>query len=210
MKLQKLLEKACRRLEKETKAYALCGGLAANLYRPEPRFTGDIDFVISTGGGELSFAKSFIKDFGLSPRPIRLGELSRSPMMGKKSTPYVVVIGRDPEDDTKPGLDFLLPANKWVPKALKRASEHRISYGFAEVPVLSVEDVLLAKIFAVKDSRRAKDVDDVESIFAGSEELDLKYLCAELDRHRLSLPRDLEKNAPKAIAVASKRIRLAN
>ena len=205
--LELLLKETSLRLEKSATRYALCGGLAANLYRDQPRFTGDLDFVFSSDGNEFEFAVSFITNIGLTPFPKRLGELSKSRMMGKKSTPYLMVLGRNTSDKTKPGLDLLLPANPWADNAMTRAQDHRMQFEFAAVPTLTVEDVILAKLFALQDSHRAKDSDDLDSIFRSNSNLDSGYLCAELDRHQLSLPRELEGGAPKAVALASKRNR---
>ncbi|MCB0322512.1 MAG: nucleotidyl transferase AbiEii/AbiGii toxin family protein [Bdellovibrionales bacterium] len=207
MDLSRLFEESFFRLEKENIPFALCGGYAANLYRSEPRVTGDIDYLISAGDRELELARTIIQEFGLEPRALRLGELTRAPMMSKRSTPYVVVIGRDPKDDEAPGLDILLSTNKWAPAALERAQHHQISVDFGEVPAITREDVLIAKAFAVQNSSRPKDLDDLESIFSSALKLDLEYLCGQLDTHKLFLPREIEKLAPTAARVASKRNR---
>ena len=175
------------------------------LYREETRFTGDIDFIIKSDGNELSFATELLEELELTARPMREGELSLAPMMGKKQTPYLVVIGRNKNDKQAPGVDFLLSANPWVESALRRAQTQRLSYEFGEVPVITAEDVIIAKLSALKHRQRYKDLDDLESIFTHTKNLDESYLCGEIDRHRLSLPRELQKLAPKSVRIASKR-----
>jgi hypothetical protein len=205
--LLELFEKSYQRLEQESVQYALCGGFAANLYRDENRFTGDVDYVLSSDDDEIKLSKSIITSFGLTPKALRLAELSQAPMMNKKQSPFVVVVGRDPDDKNAPGLDFLLSTNKWAETAIERAQHHRIEVEFGAVPVITREDVIIAKAIAANNKVRYKDLDDLQSILRSSEKIDYQYLCGQFDAHKLSLPRDLERNAPQALKVASKRNR---
>jgi hypothetical protein len=205
--LEELYKFAVARLESEKVPFAVCGGVAAMLYRVEIRVTGDIDFLISPD--DLSLPSKIIEAAGLTPNPLKLGQLTMAPRANKKQTPLAVVVGRSPTNKLAPGLDFLLPVQAWTKKALVRAQSNCIQLHDISSPFITAEDVILAKFTALQDSggRRIKDWDDVQSIFASGRELDLAYLAAELESLKLRLPKEYEKELPKAIAVTMKRLR---
>jgi len=61
--------------------------------------------------------------------------------------------------------------------AWKRAEHHEVDFGCGRIPVLTVEDVILAKRYAINRSvSRPKDLDDLQSIAEAEHEIDGKYI----------------------------------
>ena len=190
------------RLQGEKVSFAVAGGLAMSIYRLEQRLTQDIDIVLLAGEHTLEFAEEFISSFGLTPRIARRADLEGGPKFAikRKNTKPYIVVGRVVEDANIPGLDFILPAMPWATGALRRAQENRLDYGFGPVPTLTFEDMILAKLQAIRDdSRRFKDFDDLQSAFAAAHPIDLKYLSGAMRVLDLSVPDALKESTPKAL-----------
>ena len=72
---------------------------------------------------------------------------------------------------------------------------------------LNVEDVIIAKLYSVNnDATRFKDLDDLQSIFLAEHELDLDYLCGQMQKLHLKVPRQIKDIAPRVLGVISKKI----
>lgn len=106
--------------EENSFAYAVAGGLSANLYRSEIRFTNDIDIVIALEGVEP--AEELILSLGLKANPIKLASLSDFPAMGKKNSPTAIIVGEATEK-ANPNLDLILPTLPWVIIGIERAQK---------------------------------------------------------------------------------------
>lgn len=191
-------------LKKEGVRFALGGGLVASLYRRAPRLTNDLDFLIFAGIGTQDRACSIVRSVGLKPTLIRKADLEGGPLFAIKrgrTQPYLVA-GRVEGDPSKVGLDFILPAMPWFEKALARAEQNHVDFGFGPIPCMTVEDILLAKLFSLKnDASRFNDLDDLKSIFEANHPLDLAYLSAEMRKLDLVVPRLLKTLAPQALKV---------
>ncbi len=202
MTLKTFLKDIVTHLQYEQIQFALAGGMIASLYRQEPRLTQDLDFLIFAEPNSIKVAQSIIKHFGLTPTLITKAELEGGPMFAikrKSTTPYMVV-GRGDAADTKIGLDFILPAIPWFAKAMARAIDNVIDFGFAKIPCLTVEDLIIAKVYAVNNSpMRFKDLDDLQSIFKASHELDFAYLVSELQKYNLKVSSSLKQVLPVAL-----------
>ncbi len=212
MEFERIYKESVRVLEKKECDYAVCGGVAAMLYRSEPRFTADIDFLVSGPKSLVEFATKTIESFGLQANVLRMAELARSPTMHKKTSPIAVIVGRDATDKNAPGLDFLMPVQGWTKNALERAKDNIISLHDVKAPFLTAEDLLLSKFTALTGAgrRREKDWSDILSIVQSGRKLDMAYLSGEIDNLKLSIPLELERELPKALAVTFKRIRTSS
>ena len=103
-------------------------------------------------------------------------------------------------DKSKIQVDFLLPGIPWFKEALQRAQNHRIDFGFAKVPCLTVEDFILSKFYSVANrADRFKDLDDLQSVFRANRALDFDYLVNRMSELRLKIPEVLRKEAPKRL-----------
>lgn len=202
-----LLKAAARILKSNKTRFAVAGGLVENFFRQEPRLTKDVDLLLllAPPGNEERMAKSIIRQLGFEPASARAAALSRAPMMGKRTTPVVVVIGRKKADPKGVGIDFLLPAMPWVPEAVERAQLHLVDYGFGKLPTITAEDFVLAEAFALQNNpSRYKDLDDLQSLFEASLPLDEIYLVSRFEKYGLNLPREIESLAPRALRRASR------
>lgn len=185
MTLSECLEKTVALLKKAEITFAVGGGLAASLYRYEPRLTGDVDVVIATGGHDVSVAKKMLQSLGFEPKLIRKADFDGGPLFAikKKNTPVVMVGGRENKNLMGVGVDFLLPVLPWVTDALARGQENQVDFGFGLIPVLTVEDVLLTKLYALQSAHnRPKDLDDIQSIMQAAPELDEWYIRIQIEK----------------------------
>jgi hypothetical protein len=58
-----------------------------------------------------------------------------------------MVVGRRKGESAGEGVDILLPEIPWGEQAIVRTRNHEVDFGFGKVPVLTVEDVVLAKLY---------------------------------------------------------------
>lgn len=209
MNLKEFFHNVVSELRRRDIQFALAGGMVASFYRKAPRATHDLDVLIWTKENPERKANELIKSFDLEAHPLRQADLEGGPMFAikKKSTPVYIVAGRARSEGTgKIGLDFILPAIPWAAAAISRAQDNQIDFGFGAIPCLTVEDVLLAKFYALKNqSTRFMDLDDIKSIFESNAEMDLSYLSSRMQELSLSVPKSLEPFVPKAIRLVTRR-----
>lgn len=203
MELTQFFTKVIRRLKKEKIRFAVAGGLIASVYRENERLTNDLDFLIFSKSKTRALAEKIITDFKLKPIVIRKADLEGGPMFAikRKSTKPFMVCGRSSDDKPRIGLDFILPEMPWFQKALERAEINKIDFGIGDpVPSLTVEDVILAKLYAFQNKpHRFNDLDDLQSIFQTGHDLDLAYLCHEMKLLNLVIPKELKSDAPDVL-----------
>jgi hypothetical protein len=210
MTLQELLAEAVQLLGREKARYALAGGLAVSIYRPQPRTTNDVDFLILTKTNPEKTASRIIEHAGLKPHVVRKADLEGGPLFAikrKNTAPYIIV-GRKENEPNEPGLDFLLPLIPWFASALSRAEHNRIHFGKLNIPTLTVEDVILSKLYsASNDSKRFEDLGDLKAIFQANHSLDLAYITEQMRAHGFRLPQVIEEFAPDTLRKISKSIK---
>lgn len=207
MDLKDFFKQVIAILKKEKVEFALAGGLVASLYRSVERITKDLDFLILEEPYSQKKACDIIKSLRLEPTLIRRADLEGGPLFARKrgKTPPYIVAGRSPDDPSKIGLDFILPAMPWFESALVRAEQNKIDFGFGPVPCLTVEDIILSKFYSLKnDERRFNDLDDLKSIFEANHPLDLAYLSGQMQKLDLAVPRSVKVFAPTGL----KRVRI--
>ncbi len=212
MSLDKLFKAAVTELRKRNIRFAVVGGFAADLYRREPRLTLDIDLGIltETRAGETAIA--VIEALGLRPGMVRKADLAGGPLFAirRRNTEPCMIVGRPAGAGVAEGVDFLLPAIPWVRDAVQRAQANEVDFGFGPVPTLTLEDVILSKLYALMSARlRAKDLDDLQSIFEADPELDLPYLAGQMRRFDIVIPPAAEPFLPGVLLRLSCEIRRA-
>jgi len=155
-------------------SWAICGGVAACLYREVPRYTGDIDIAM-LDHNELSahsIAEKVLAELGYIPKQ---GWVTNQ--KGELIAQQALVIGREGHEAAFQGIDFLLPTLPWVKLAVTRAQSNLLDYGFARIPTITAEDLILAKLYASQGTPGRKyDLDDVCSILSHHQPLDLLFL----------------------------------
>ncbi len=192
----KLLERAVKVLKKHRSEFAVAGGLAASVYRIQPRVTNDVDIVLLADPDSKTeeVARCVIKELDLKPVKASEAQLKKRPSINKRNSPTFIIVGRREGEEVHSGLDIMLPTMPWVTNAVKRAQLNHIDFGFETLPAITPEDLIIAKAWALRDNpSRFKDLDDLKEIFTGPLELEAAYLFAEFEKHDLTLPRVLKK-----------------
>ena len=191
MSLEILFERAVVELRRREVAFAVAGGMAADLYRKDLRLTMDVDMVIVAGTNERRLAESVLHALGLQSGVIRKADLDGGPLFAirRKSTAPCMIVGRSNDDADSAGVDILLSVLPWAEHAVRRAQSNLVDFGFGAVPVMTVEDVIISKLYALKAAPiRAKDMDDLQSIFEAGHEIDTVYLAAQIKLLNITLP----------------------
>ena len=110
--------------------------------------------------------------------------------------------------ENKIRLNFILPDMPWFEEALKRAKFNEIDFGFGSVPCLTKEDVVISKLYSLRnDAQRFNDLDELKSIFHAGFDIDIPYICGQMQKMGLPVPDSLKSMAPKSLLLTSKRIR---
>lgn len=192
MKLLEVIRRVSEQLDKENCKYCLIGGHAASLYRSQERFTRDVDFALIAKPRSASqeTAKRALKHLGFEPT---LGFIPNSQEEGRRKGICMVTGGRD---DTKEQgiIDILLPELPWLADAVERAQHNIIDLGKFRIPVITPEDLIVAKCYALKNSPdRFQDLDDLKHILTEVKDLDADYLREQLRKFGLEIPKVLKK-----------------
>ena len=145
-------------LDAECAAWALIGGIAANVYRHDVRATGDVDLLVSFGAGDSALTLARLAE-SLERRGWVLGDDRNRDWMLRAGHPEYGVV------------DIISVGMEYQAQAVERALVHVEDDGM-RTRVLAVEDVIIHKLIA----DRSKDAADVESILATEPEMDHGYL----------------------------------
>lgn len=170
--------------------YAICGGIAACLYRDIPRYTADIDIAIIDTPTKTAraIAEETVQTLGYVPK---LGFVTDR--YDKLIAQPALIIGREESDGKYLGIDLLLPVLDWIEDAVKRAQLNKLDYGFAEVASVIPEDLIVAKLFALQvNDNRKYDLDDILSIIRNISNLNQSLLTEMLIKYELKLPLEVE------------------
>jgi hypothetical protein len=178
--------------------FCLVGGHAASLYRSQERFTKDVDFalVADAKGKSRAIASQAIEKLGMKPVAgfMVLGDTEKS------QRALCMVTSEPPASELTGLVDILLPEVPWVLDAVGRAQDNLIDLGFAKVPVITAEDLILAKCYAVRNSPdRFQDLDDLKQLFKDVQDLDTDYLRRRLVELKLTIPEHIKQFAPDVL-----------
>lgn len=202
MSLKKLFQSAVEELRARKVKFAVAGGFAAALYRLEPRLTMDVDLTILSEAQGQAIGVAVLKAIGLEAGIARQADLAGGPLFAirRKSTPPCIIVGRTKGEIGKEGIDILLPSIPWVPRAVERAQANEVDFGFGPVPTLSLEDVILSKLYALNGAQlRAKDLDDLQCIFEAGHAIDEAYIAGQMDSLDITIPREAKPLLPQSI-----------
>ena len=192
----KTLRDAVKFLEKANCMYCIIGGHAASLYRTQERFTKDVDFALIANPLKASrkLAEGIIKSIGLKPV---IGFIPPGPKEPKRKS-ICMITSKPLKGELKGIIDILLPELPWVEEAVRRAQHNKIDLGFLKVPVITPEDLVIAKCYALRNSPdRFQDLDDIKQIFISVKDLDFDYIDEKLIHHSLIIPNQIKKFTPK-------------
>ncbi len=180
-----LLRLLSEHLEKQHFRYAVCGGIAASIYRTTFRLTNDLDIAVGALHGDQQMSEQeLITDF--------LGQLGIKHALGwipniahGTESNVFTVIGE--LGGNLPTVDFLLPRTPWVDGAVVRAQSNAIDFGFGFVPTVTPEDLIVSKVFALAhEPKRITDIDDIRSILKSETPVDKLIIGERLQRMGLS------------------------
>ena len=179
--------------------FCLVGGHAASLYRSQERFTKDVDFalVADAKGKSRAIASQAIEKLGMKPVAgfMVLGDTEKS------QRALCMVTSEPPASELTGLVDILLPEVPWVLDAVGRAQDNLIDLGFAKVPVITPEDLILAKCYAVRNSPdRFQDLDDLKQLFKDVRDLDTDYLRRRLVELKLTIPDQIKQFVPDVLS----------
>ncbi len=205
MNLSDQLKKVIALLADNKTQYALAGGVVASLFREDERLTADLDFLILANDDSEKTALGVLRSLDLDPMPLSQAELQGGPLhaIKNRTTPTWMICGMT-KDKEQIKVDFLLPTIPWFQSALKRAQFHQIDFGFAIIPCLTLEDIIISKLYSFSNrSDRFKDLDDLQSIFRAIQKkkrtIDLSYLSDRMNDLESPIPETLRKVAPKEL-----------
>lgn len=186
MKLYDNLKHAARLLAPWQGYWAICGGIAACLYRETPRFTGDIDIALVDlpQRKAIQIAEATAQALGYKPLHGWVSDQN-----GNLIKETALIVGRESTSGSYVGIDFLLPVLPWIQPAVQRAQSNCLDYGFATLPTVTAEDLIIAKLFAFQGTpQRHQDLDDIESILRNSKLLNRALIKQLVTQFELSLP----------------------
>ncbi len=155
---------------------AVVGGIGI-VARVRPRLTADIDLVIAVEPERLAELLSVAARHGWQHDPEETAELARGGLAR---------LWGPPSRAEGIGLDLLFVDSEFLECVVTRATP--VSIGRAEIPVATVEDLLVMKL----EAHRPQDIDDVlaiKDVFVG--QLDLAYVRQHTDRLGVSGRLDL-------------------
>lgn len=192
MKLLDIINRISSVLQKEDCSFCLIGGHAASLYRSKERFTRDVDFALLARPRSHSEAVAIRAIEALGMKPVA-GFIPRKE--GERKRRSIALVTSQPRKGELTGeIDILLPELPWIVPAIERAQHNLIDLGFAKIPVITPEDLVIAKCYALANSPdRFQDLDDLKELFENVRELDRDYIQQGLKRCGVSIPAPLKK-----------------
>lgn len=186
MKLFSVLKQVVQLLEPHNGSWAICGGVAASVYRDTPRYTGDIDIVLLDRPllTAQQIAEQIASALGYEPIAGFLTD-----QKGELIKAQALVVGREQNDTGFLGLDFLLPVLPWVSDAVTRAQSNKFDFGFSLLPTITIEDLCIAKLFAVQGTPdRVIDMDDLIAMTRSAKSFDRAFFENRVTRYGLRVP----------------------
>lgn len=145
-------------------SHALCGGLAANLYRDEVRATSDVDLAVVVTPARLVDLAQALSNAGWKVEP--LWRQSEQLRLTRKDLPRV---------------DCIVATNDYERTAIEHAVPAYIEGH--ELAVLTAEDLIVFKLIA----GRARDYEAVAAIInARGKRLDVDYITGWLEQFEAS------------------------
>lgn len=121
--------------------------------------------------------------------------LSFTPDEKKRKRSAVCMVTSEPAPGELTGLvGILLPELPWLVSAVDRAQHNKIDLGFGKIPVITPEDLIISKSYALENSPdRFQDLDDLKQILENREDLDFDYLREAMSEIGVEIPKPVKK-----------------
>ena len=195
MKLFSELQKITKLLNNYPNQWAICGGIAASIYRETARYTDDIDIALinSDNLSAKDLASKIISELGYKEYEGFIPD----PFTPNKQLKALLCAKNDNERFT--GFDFLLPVQFWIPEAVKLAQENKIDYGFSSLATITPESLIFAKLIALNSNpNRYQDIDDIKAIIK-SNKINFDYIQQQITKSKIDFKPDVLKTIPNTI-----------
>ena len=156
-----VLKIVCERLENAGIPFMLTGSIAANLYTV-PRMTRDIDIVIDVKPGELGrICTLFQDDFYIEPDSVKEA-IEKRGMFNMIHNEYVLKV------------DFIVRKDSPY-REMEFQRRQTVTVENIEIPVVSIEDLIISKLFWAKESLSEIQLRDIKNLLAGGQDMDMQY-----------------------------------
>ena len=162
--MEELLDYVFRELEARGIDYMLSGSVAMNIYTV-PRFTRDADIVIELREENFAtFSEIFANRANYFHAESAAIEVRRKGMFN--------VI------DWTSGfkIDFIVKRNESFQEAEYGRRQRRVILGRVEGWVISVEDLILAKLMWIQDLQSGQQISDIQSLIQDNSQIDKHYI----------------------------------
>lgn len=169
-----LLQKVCRQLDEHEIKYMVSGSIALNIYGI-PRMTRDIDIVIELSGNRVDEFTDLFPDSYFDKNVIK-DEIKRQGMFN--------VI----DHSTGFKIDFIIrKETEYFTVAFNRRK--RIKELDTELWVISLEDLIIAKIIWIQNLKSEKQMLDIENLLLNPEKniVYIKSWCSKLNLQTFNL-----------------------
>lgn len=184
MKLFEDLKRVTTILSRWPNTWAICGGIAASIYRDTPRFTADIDIMLIDSQDQTATEIATSAARALNFKPIDGWITDQNGNLIKEQA---LVSCRNDEKGSYIGIDFILPIMPWVSESVLRAQHNKLDFGFDFLPTITTEDLIIAKIYAYSGQpSRLLDLDDIKALLNSKIEINKNYIEAQIKRYNLS------------------------
>lgn len=189
--------------------YAIAGGIAAGYYRDSVRATDDLDIILGARNFNLDKVQSILSSLGLKAVLATRSQLEGNTRFKRKAKRSdVQLVAGMPQTVAQVKVDFLLSSIPWVQRAVDRAKNNLIQLKVKKIPVITLEDLIIGKLIALKHRPdRITDIDDLRSIFRNNTTVDSTYLIEQLLSYKISLPKEIEKVVDFKLARVSRKVR---
>jgi len=157
-----ILKTVTQRLERAAIPYMITGSIAANFYAI-PRMTRDIDIVIEIEGKDASLLLTlFQDDFYIDSQAVRQALAERG-MFNIIHNKHIVKV------------DFIIKKEDPY-RVLEFKRRRPIQVEDARMSIVSLEDLILSKLFWAKDSHSEMQLSDVKKLLDVEHKIDMPYL----------------------------------
>ncbi len=157
-----VLKMVCQRLKGAGIPYMITGSIATNIYTV-PRMTRDIDVVIEVKKEDTNRLLNIFKDgFYIDAESVKEA-VEKQGMFNIIHNEYMFKI------------DFIIRKDSPYRK-LEFKRQQKIEIEGIKISIVSIEDLILSKLFWAKDSLSEMQLGDVRNLLETAKDIDMRYL----------------------------------
>ena len=199
MTFTELFQISVKELVRQKIPFVVGGVLIASIYRLEKRAMMSVQLIVDSEPKEMLFLEGL-----LLAKPFEMilpdSNLPRHVTPIDSISQVKKVLFLEVSEDPRLGLEIVFHNLPWIPEAIERAQYNRLDFGFALLPALTVEDIIVAKLYSsTQSSDRYLDLDDLQNIFQANHDLDLGYITNQINKLSLGFHKSLWEYAPEGL-----------